>query len=267
MADDRPKHKPQKKHTLDEVLKSLQDLIRNDLIAAARVAGGTAPAALPPAEPAASTPAPDPFHSALDTLDTLIDHELVEPAKQARAAPPPPDDLPDDENWPDDDTLINESLAADEALNAKLNDGKDFAPEASETTDKPEPVRGVQNAFAFDDTKPADTDIFEMPATPATLEPITETEPTDTDVPPRRNTARTLPDDDIPVLHEVAHEILAAAPELPTPEQARDIAVHVVARLNIELRKGGAQPLDPSTIDRLQQLLREALASKSSGKS
>lgn len=266
MADDRPKHKPQKKHTLDEVLKSLQDLIRNDLIAAARVAGSAEPVALPPAEPASSTPAPDPFHSALDTLDTLIDHELVEPAKQARAAPAP-DDLPDDENWPDDDTLINESLAADEAFNATLDDGKDLAPEASGATDEPEPARGVQDAFSFDDTKPADNGIFEMPATPVTLEPITETEPNKSDVPPRRNTARSLPEDDIPVLSEVAHEILAAGPELPTPEQARDIAVHVVARLNIELRKGGAQPLDPSTIDRLQQLLREALASKSSGKS
>lgn len=262
MADDRPKHKPQKKHTLDEVLKSLQDLIRNDLIAAARVAGGTAPAALPPAEPASSTPS-DPFHSALDTLDTLIDHELVEPAKQARAAPVP-DDLPDDENWPDDDTLINESLAADAAFSATLDDGKDLAPETSGAAHEPEPARGMQNAFSFDDTKPTDTDAFE---TPATLEPTTENEPNEPDVPPRRNTAQTPPEDDIPVLHEVAHEILAAAPELPTPEQARDIAVHVVARLNIELRKGGAQPLDPSTIDRLQQLLREALASKSSSKS
>lgn len=264
MSDGPLKHKPQKKHTLEEVLKSLQDLIRNDLIEAERVTQ-------PPVTPALQSPAPaaDAFDDALDTLDHLIDHELIEPAKQARTNPPPTDDdlPPDDTNSPDDDTLINESLAADEALSAATSAGKDIAPSLS-AAPEPDAARGVQDAFPFD-IAPADASApEEIDAAPAPdAAELFADDATDADVPPRANTARPLPEDDIPVLHEVAHEILAAAPTLPTPEQARDIAIHVVARLNIELRKGGAQPLDPSTIDRLQKLLGEALASKASGHS
>ncbi len=255
MSDDRPKHKPQKKHTLEEVLKSLQDLIRNDLIAAQGVTDQPKP-------PALESPSTDSFDTALDTLDHLIDHELIEPVSQTRAAPPPPDDeLPESEDWPDDDTVINQSLAAEEALKANAR-GEDVSLTEWTAPAAPEAPRGVQDAFPFDaPTRDAAASSEAEPAEPA---------------PPAANTYHAAPpapaespisDDDIPVLHEVAHEILSAPGTLPTPEQARDIAVHVVARLNIELRKGGAQPLDPSTIDRLQKLLREALASKSSGNS
>ena len=262
MAYERPKHKPQKKRTLDEVLKSLQDLIRNDLVA-------TQNTAEPPAAPPPPTNSTDPLDTALDALDNLIDHELVEPAKQARTAPPPSDDdLPDDADWPDDDTVINESLAAEAAHNPPPDVGKDLAPGEQAVPAEPETPRGAQNTFAFDEALPTDSasgvsaDTGVPPAPTAPTEPTRETETNAADVPARAHTARLLPEDDIPVLHEVAHEILAASPTLPTPEQARDIAIHVIARLNIELRKGGAQPLDPSTIDRLQKLLGEALASK-----
>lgn len=255
MSDDRPKHKPQKKHTLEEVLKSLQDLIRNDLIAAQGVTDRPKPPALEP-----PSPPTDSFDTALDTLDHLIDHELIEPVSQARAAPPPADDeLPDDKDWPDDDTVINQSLAAEEALNA--SGGGEAEPASRERTAPalPEAPRGVQDAFPFDaPTREAAASSEAEPAKPTA--PATNTHDTPAPAP-----AVVPVSDDIPVLHEVAHEILSAPGTLPTPEQARDIAVHVVARLNIELRKGGAQPLDPSTIDRLQKLLREALASKSSG--
>jgi len=261
MSDDRPKHKPQKKHTLEEVLKSLQDLIRNDLIAAQGVTGRPKPPALEP-----PSPPTDSFDTALDTLDHLIDHELVEPVSQARAAPPPPDDeLPQDEDWPDDDTVIGQSLAAEETLNANGADETEPASRERAAPAPPAAPRGVQDAFSFDaptgdaaasdaeDRAGFDTDVA------GAADAAAEAPDTSTPAVPA------TPDDDIPVLHEVAHEILSAPGTLPTPEQARDIAVHVVARLNIELRRGGAQPLDPSTIDRLQKLLREALASKSSG--
>ena len=42
----------------------------------------------------------------------------------------------------------------------------------------------------------------------------------------------------------------------------RDLAVRVVAKLNMELRKCGERALSPATIDRLQYLLSEALAQK-----
>lgn len=80
--------------------------------------------------------------------------------------------------------------------------------------------------------------------------------------------------DDIPVLEEIAAhpdeelELTGAAgadtptpltAPAPAPSQAREIAVKVVAKLNIELRKCGERTLDPRTIDRLQYVLREAL--------
>ena len=79
--------------------------------------------------------------------------------------------------------------------------------------------------------------------------------------------------DDIPVLEEIAahpDEELeltgAAGADAPTPlkapppsSQAREIAVKVVAKLNIELRKCGERALDPRTIDRLQYVLHDAL--------
>ena len=269
MTDDTPKHKPQKKHTLDEVLKSLQDLIRNDLISAP-------PAPIPadpPPTPTADNPEPPPtsLDNALDTLDQLIDRELVEPIAQARAPATPltEDELPDDENWPDDETVINESLAADEALSIIEDGGKDLA---TETITMPADAAGsdqAQNGFAFDEPTPVADVTSEPPTAIADAEPSAAdaADTSDTaDMALRAKKPRVLPDDDIPVLHEVAHEVLAAANDaLPGPEQARAIAIQVVARLNIELRRDGAPPLDPSTIDRLQRLLFEALTSKSFG--
>jgi hypothetical protein len=46
--------------------------------------------------------------------------------------------------------------------------------------------------------------------------------------------------------------------------RARNLAVRVVAKLNMELRKCGERALSPATIDRLQYLLSEALAQKPS---
>lgn len=273
MTDDTPKHKPQKKHTLDEVLKSLQDLIRNDLI--------SAPPAPTPADPPPTyttdnpEPTPASLDNALDTLDRLIDRELVEPIAQARTTavelPPTEDELPDDENWPDDDTVINESLAADEALSTADDGGKDLATEAVTTPADAAGSDQAQNAFAFDEPMPAAADVAgdtgEPPAAIADPEPSAAdaVDPNDTaDMALRAKKPRDFPDDDIPVLREVAHEVLAAANDaLPGPDQARAIAIQVVARLNIELRRDGAPPLDPSTIDRLQRLLFEALTSKS----
>lgn len=75
--------------------------------------------------------------------------------------------------------------------------------------------------------------------------------------------------DDIPVLTDIVDDMLAAAEaesaepivKTPTPE-ARAIAVKVAAKLNIEMRETGGEPLDIKTIMRLQSLLKEALEPK-----
>ncbi|MFQ5935016.1 MAG: hypothetical protein ACE5LB_01215, partial [Acidiferrobacterales bacterium] len=83
--------------------------------------------------------------------------------------------------------------------------------------------------------------------------------------------------DSIPVLDEVVTAAQAGRAEgkpvagrpsadkkAPSRRQkrARDLAVQVIARLNIELRKCGERALSPAIIDRLQYLLRDALEHK-----
>lgn len=74
-------------------------------------------------------------------------------------------------------------------------------------------------------------------------------------------------EDDIPVLKEVAAlppvggdmDITQDHEPLPQPTRSRDLAVRVIARLNIEMRKEGGLGLEPQTIIRLQALLQEEL--------
>lgn len=73
-------------------------------------------------------------------------------------------------------------------------------------------------------------------------------------------------DDDIPVLREVAAPPPAgkqAAEEsgpIASRAQTHKLAVKIIARLNIELRKKGKPELEPLTINRLQRILEEELA-------
>lgn len=69
-------------------------------------------------------------------------------------------------------------------------------------------------------------------------------------------------DDDIPVLHDIAARPAVSSDrgsELPHPGQARELAVRVIAKLNVELRKQGVSGLDPTTVNRLQSILRQEL--------
>ena len=77
--------------------------------------------------------------------------------------------------------------------------------------------------------------------------------------------------EDIPVLEDVAEELpdtdlLDTDPSnagefrSPDPQQARNIAIQVAARLNIEMRKQGLEGLDIATINRLRDLLVKELA-------
>lgn len=93
--------------------------------------------------------------------------------------------------------------------------------------------------------------------------PASEGAPTDeraADAAPRPPEQTSINWDDIPVLNEVVMSPAASAPSLPPDAAARDIALKAVARLNIELRKAGNAPLPPAIIDRLEHILREALA-------
>ncbi|MFB3047430.1 MAG: hypothetical protein ACE10A_14150 [Acidiferrobacterales bacterium] len=76
----------------------------------------------------------------------------------------------------------------------------------------------------------------------------------------------------IPVLDEVVGRPaqLKKRKKKPVPlaspkAEARNVAVNVIAKLNLELRKCGERALSPVTIDRLQFLLREALEQYAKG--
>src|SRR3989338_6795983 len=99
-VDHKPKHKPSEKHTLDEVLKSLQDLIRNDLIAAdAPAAGGYENRPAPPTAGAAVPRDAGDLDAVLQSLKDLVTNELttiaatsietVKPARDKKTRAPP----------------------------------------------------------------------------------------------------------------------------------------------------------------------------------
>lgn len=96
MSDDKLKHKPQTKHTLSEVLKSLQDLIRNDLVAAKTEAAPAPSLAVRPRASAPPAHEADSLNDALDRLDNTITHNVIEPVERARETPPEPL-LPDED--------------------------------------------------------------------------------------------------------------------------------------------------------------------------
>lgn len=290
MADEKPKHKPSPKRTLEEVLKSLQDLIRNDLVS--RRDANAAPPEPPPTPPAGSIP--DAFDEALDKLDRLITHELVEPAEQARAAPRPgPEEpLPEETEWPPEENALEERVADDLLPGPNAGGTEATAESGGEQRTRlgaDESRFGIQDTLPFEEPPPSlasflkDAEPEERaheaapPDAPILDEPTLEAEdqssqdegttrkieaekaPRETrSPPPREGTPSLTLDDGIPVLSEIAE--IEPGHEPPTPEQLRNIAIRVVARLNIERRKAGEPPLDIRTIERLQQLLKEALA-------
>jgi hypothetical protein len=182
---DKPGHKPSETHTLDEVLKSLQDLIRNELLDAE-------PKPPPPPKPrygkvgrprkvvepkpplptkqemlAAHTPLN--LDQVMASLRALVSEELSDeergaaPALETAAPAAPPEEEPITlaEAFSADDVLYAEPLEADEAL-------VPTEPEpAARAENKPVPPGGLQEEFSFDSatTIPAATEFNLEPGT------------------------------------------------------------------------------------------------------
>lgn len=231
MADQKPKHKPSEKHTLDEVLKSLKDLIRNDLVKAA----DAPPAAAPPPPPPVAAPTDDINHT-LDSLEELIT-EIAHP----NASPSPPARLP---ALPPKAPILN-------------------IPGKAPVVPAEPPAGALENAAA----EPPPRKPIKIPPRAVIPAPVLGAgEWLDPQVAAALPLQALFDYDDIPVLEEiVAHgaaELLerdSGDDQLPSPNRAREIAVKIVAKLNIERRQKGEPPLDVRTIERLQMLLRDAL--------
>lgn len=133
MTDDKPKHKPQAKRTLEEVLRSLKDLVRNDL-PDRRGPGTPSPIVTGPV----ASDEPESFNEALSRLDEIIDEKIVRPAPVAATAPPPVS--ADEIEWDD--------VAAPEAGHeprASRSDSAGAGPSADTDTAEHEP-RGLHDA-------------------------------------------------------------------------------------------------------------------------
>jgi len=342
MTSDKPKHKPNTKHTLEEVLKSLHDLIRNDLVSATAAAPAPGADRPPAADPSAAASADD-FSSALDKLDEIITHKIIEPVERARREPPALEVVDDEIVWdeepaaadgaaasaaepepaaPENEDIVLESPREDADGDTAVPGGKqemfsfDEAPEPehdrtpptfdldtndrvdipqAQDADLPVVAEPWEETIPVDATAPADDTPANEPAPSFdTAPPATDSVDVDLSAPmapsfdplpapPPESPASVLmpgtseyapatasqeptarapaAESGIPVLNEVAHEILARTYNgtLLSPERIREITIQVSARLNIELRQTGGQPLDARTIHRLQQLLRQAL--------
>jgi len=217
------KHKPNEKHTLDEVLKSLQDLIHNDLLHGAAKHAATPEAGTAPVTSEGKTPthprssgsnAGVPLESVVESLEELVAKDLA-----------------------DDDRTSNDTP-------------EQIAPEPESPTPSPDrKPDSAQQAFGFDDWNAP-------PAEPATSEaPMesTDTASLELDIPILTEpvSAERFTDDDIPVLEDVA---TAGA-----TSTAHEIAERVVARLNAERQARGEPALDAGVLEALRALLREEL--------
>ncbi len=273
------KHKPNEKHTLDEVLKSLQDLIHNDLLKGERAQ---------PEEPAAPEPEPAPSPAAEETPAAAAPEE-ADPAAAIPDISLPAADMPLGAVVQSLEELVKNDLTlSDESGPIPAAAMPDSEPPAAPAPAPAAPTTG-QQAFSFDDTvtaAPAEPEPIPAPAAanePEPLPPVAESSdfdeftvdlapppgdfskaenevveeiiaetPPDLPVLTDAVTEATLPPvDDLPVLEEIA----LGAPE----NNPAAIAARVIARLNDNRRARGEAELDDATLDALRVLLREEI--------
>lgn len=223
--------KPSQKVAIDEVLRSLQDLVQNELSIEAP----------PPAAPRGKAG-----------------------AKKESLPPPPGPDLP--EGFPSLDGMEEEDITL-EALPDTEPELKIPAAKAAPVR----LPGGQQEELPHLDLPPTGKTLKIVDETPLDLDGLESIEggadsfsiafETPTPVPATDD----LGPSDIPVLDDAVdladdfHTPLEASP-LPEPLDARRIAIQVTARLNAALRREGKPVLSSEVITRLAQALEEALA-------
>ncbi len=330
---DRPKHKPSQRLTLEEVLHSLQDLVRNEL---AEVGAKPAEPPAAPSFPPLSTRSPQEIETGLkQVLHTLVpehDRGPERAAFDAAGATPeiahPPKAFSDTDSLPDlSATLAVTQFAPDRGERPEqqagmpepvIPHGEEAPPPEPEllilTPSPPVPsapptpppataptqnkspkvveveyeapaavAAGRQTALPFPESEPPPAgtreEAQEIIATVPAAAPQASSPSRPTGAPAQEVRAMPpTPMDDIPVLHNAVFLLPAETPpaepaagsrtgapvqlEVPLPPAttAREIAIQVAARINVELRRSGRRGLSSDVIARLALLLREALA-------
>lgn len=255
MSTDKRKPIPSPKHTLDDVLKALQDLVRNEL--ADENVGHGRPARAAPrardhfADEGTTTPASSALQAkpSLDTTATRTTVAAQADTDVAFAATPPATHAVDN-----DKARIDFAAVADRDRDHASHVGGN-AGGANDGAADPADLGAELPSLFVDDPAADTTDAHEHVDT-ARANCDDGVAKDATDATRSRPEQTSINWDDIPVLNEVVDLPTRAAAAVPN---ARTVAVRVVARLNIELRQAGTAPLDPAIIDRLERLLREAL--------
>ena len=233
-----PEHKPSRKVALAEVMRSLQDLVTNELAAETAT-----PKKRRRADQKPSTARADDAPAVVNSAEEIESITLESPPESAAETPATPEPLaPAKPSVPagGPSTTVNV---------------------ASFTT-------GLQQELPYlDSLTPAPPESPPEPAAPRNIPEPVVNEASFT-------TTLTLSEenwDDIPVLEEavdLTDEIDAdaavpgASPAivLPPAGAARRLAIQVAARLNVELRKSGQAGLNSAIITQLAKMLEEALA-------
>jgi hypothetical protein len=267
--------KPSRKVAIEEVLRSLQDLVNNELSVDNPPPGtpqssppATAPAApdpevsaaLTPAEPAPVAAAPvevaaEPAHAGKRTsaarglqqdlpfLDAASEHPGPVPEPAAPSSLQAEAGLPVAESPASDDLEVHPSEAnIDDVASVSQSDELPHAP--TDEILESSTLESTDGTEVADDSasSPHDSDLHDIPVLEDAVD-LTSDEPEP---------------------HETWHEPGAPTPVRPTPQDGRRVAIQVAARLNVELRKAGQPGLDSDVIARLARLLEEALANDAS---
>jgi hypothetical protein len=251
-------HKPSRKVALEEVLRSLQDLVQNELSVEGKKprpepAAPPARAAKPeiPVPPVADEPTPETAMYDGQEEEAITLEGIPENPAAATAAPAveqaavPPEGL--QQPLPFLDPVPKPAIAAATAAYSIEME--------TETATTPDALSRADEI--------ADADTSEIPGIDfEPSAPAVNTHPVEDDG-----------HNDIPVLDDAVdfvEEIELHAPETPASTNApamppaipdiRRLAIQVAARLNVELRKQGRPSLSSDVITRLAHLLEEALA-------
>jgi len=288
-----PDSKPSRKVALNEVLRSLQDLVQNEL----SIESG--PASSPPASPAdTAPPAPEPpplaespaavreenaeLSAIAETMDisSTPDDARPEPQKaKSKSAGTRRSDLPKSDARgiqqelphldlpPESETVpaaepeppvaeTPEALPVAEPVEipAHIESGE-IDPDAS-SLQEPEPPAAAANM--------SDLSAGELESLPDIPQGATESleitaAPTDTSAAPEDLSEIPVLEDAVDLEPTPPAAAVGSSP-LPAPEEARRLAIQAAARLNVALRKEGKPVLASDVIARLVRELEQALA-------
>jgi hypothetical protein len=239
-------HKPSRKVALNEVLRSLQDLVNNELATppktpvaeenhAPAAEAGVLPAAEPVVEPEVTFPEQPPPPEPQAPLAEVPPEGLQQELPLAPEPPPPPP--------------VAEPVVPAEPI-APVEPGAAPLPEL------PTPLQSEAPAEHSPPEAEAGTETPPLAALPAHDLAPAPGEPAAADV----SDLGEIPLlEDIIEFHEESESRTAPAARPPASE-GRRLAIQVAARLNVELRKAGKPGLGSEVITRLARLLEEALA-------